>query len=584
MKDLELLMFTVFFTASLLWVNSVTNTTTYHENHRRRLGSWKDLETGYIPQYHLVPFTSRPNLPFIMKQLLLNRTELAWNISDSNTTSVKMSVQDFFNKYGSNSAVKERLHEGLNMKMNEKATRKGLHSLSTTDETLEDLVDIVIPITTPKDATLLFLESWKTTIKDLHVILIYAENIAFDSVSLPTWLNCIVYTKKEIVDFLGTDSSLFSDYNSPTIRSFGYLISDRRFIYTIDPSSTPIISRDGMNVIETHVHNLMTPSTPLYFNTVYDPFVLGSDFTKGTPYSLRGGQPTGISHGLALGTGAFDSLTNVAKGGIGTSGVSVAHDVTVSIPFGTLYSQSFLNLAFNRETLGVVMFPPVLDKDDPLAGISDIINGWISKVIADIMGLGTKSGSPTINRTSSLFDRDYTDRLGGEFQSYFIQEEIINFFATIKLPINKDSSELMQEVAKLLERDLSRVSAYFTRTASRMRDWQKRWDNHHAFMNTRVPVAAYSSILSHRNATCAVLTITHNEKVMLPLWIRYYGRHVESMKDLYILDHNTNDGSTDNVPEGVVLLKLHGDQAGFPLAFMNRQICLDNTLTFYNVL
>jgi reversibly glycosylated polypeptide / UDP-arabinopyranose mutase len=570
MKDLKSLMLTFLFTASLLWVNSVINFTTLHENHRRQLGSWKDLETGYIPQYHLVPFTSRPNLPFIMKQLLLNRTELAWNISDLKTTGVKTSVQDFFKKYGSNSEVKERLHEGLNMKFNEGTLRKSLHSLSTTDETLEDLVDIVIPITTTKEATLSFLESWKTTIKDLHVILIYAEIIAFDSASLPTWLNCIVYTKKEIVDFLGADSSLFSDYNSPTIRSFGYLISDRRFIYTIDPSSTPIASRGGMNVIETHVHNLMTPSTPLYFNTVYDPFVLGSDFTKGTPYSLRGGQPTAISHGLALGTETFDSLTNVAKGDIDTHGVSVAHGVTVSIPFGTLYSQSFLNLAFNREVLGVVMFPSVIEKDDPLSGMSEIINGWISKVIADIMGQGTKSGSPTVNRTSSLSNVDYADRLGGEFQGYFIQEEIINFFATIKLPLNKDSSELMQEVAKLIERDLSGVSAYLTLTASRMRGWQKRWDNHHAFMNTHVPVAAYSSVLGHRNATCAVLTITHNEKIMLPLWIRYYSRHVESKKDLYILDHNTNDGSTDNVPEGVVLLKLHGDQAGFPLAFMNR--------------
>jgi hypothetical protein len=217
------------------------------------------------------------------------------------------------------------------------------------------------------------------------------------------------------------------------------------------------------------------------------------------------------------------------------------------------------------------MFPPVLDKEEPLSGMSDITGGWISKIIADIMGQGTKSGSPTVNLTRLSID-DYADKLGDEFQSYFMQEEIINFFATIKLPLNKDASELMQEVAKHIDQELSRVSLYFTRIAARMREWRSRWDNHHAFMNTRVPVATYSTRLGHRNSTCAVLTITHNEKVMLPLWIRYYGKHVMSMKDLYILDHNTNDGSTDpeNIPEGLVLLKLHGDKAGFPLSFMNR--------------
>ena len=44
-------------------------------------------------------------------------------------------------------------------------------------------------------------------------------------------------------------------------------------------------------------------------------------------------------------------------------------------------------------------------------------------------------------------------------------------------------------------------------------------------------------------------------------------------EDVYILDHNTEDGSTrpENLPPGVRVYELHGDKAGFPLSFMNRK-------------
>jgi hypothetical protein len=47
--------------------------------------------------------------------------------------------------------------------------------------------------------------------------------------------------------------------------------------------------------------------------------------------------------------------------------------------------------------------------------------------------------------------------------------------------------------------------------------------------------------------TCAVFTIVRDEEFMLPLWLRYYERHFDR-SDMYVLDHNTIDGSTDNLP------------------------------------
>jgi glycosyl transferase family 2 len=42
----------------------------------------------------------------------------------------------------------------------------------------------------------------------------------------------------------------------------------------------------------------------------------------------------------------------------------------------------------------------------------------------------------------------------------------------------------------------------------------------------------------------AVLTMVYNEPVFLPIWLRYYSRFF-APEDIYVLDHRSNDGSTD---------------------------------------
>ena len=41
----------------------------------------------------------------------------------------------------------------------------------------------------------------------------------------------------------------------------------------------------------------------------------------------------------------------------------------------------------------------------------------------------------------------------------------------------------------------------------------------------------------------AALTIVHNESVFFPIWLRYYSQFFDP-GDIYVLDHNTDDGST----------------------------------------
>jgi hypothetical protein len=38
-----------------------------------------------------------------------------------------------------------------------------------------------------------------------------------------------------------------------------------------------------INALEQHIANLLTPSTPFFFNTLYDPYWAGADFVRGCP-------------------------------------------------------------------------------------------------------------------------------------------------------------------------------------------------------------------------------------------------------------------------------------------------------------
>lgn len=74
-----------------------------------------------------------------------------------------------------------------------------------------------------------------------------------------------------------------------------------KYVYTIDDDCFVAKNPTGedINALEQHIRNLLTPSTPYFFNTLYDPYAPGADFVRGYPFSLREGVPTAVSHGEA---------------------------------------------------------------------------------------------------------------------------------------------------------------------------------------------------------------------------------------------------------------------------------------------
>ena len=60
--------------------------------------------------------------------------------------------------------------------------------------------------------------------------------------------------------------------------------------------------------------------------------------------------------------------------------------------------------------------------------------------------------------------------------------------------------------------------------------------------------------------TRAAFTIVQNEPVFLPLWLDYYSRYFEK-DDLYVLDHNSDDGSTAGVATRCQLVRVHREKS-----------------------
>ena len=49
--------------------------------------------------------------------------------------------------------------------------------------------------------------------------------------------------------------------------------------------------------------------------------------------------------------------------------------------------------------------------------------------------------------------------------------------------------------------------------------------------------------VTHEGAARAIVTMAQNESVFLPIWLRYYSRFFQG-DDIYVLDHESTDGST----------------------------------------
>lgn len=81
---------------------------------------------------------------------------------------------------------------------------------------------------------------------------------------------------------------------------------------------------------------------------------------------------------------------------------------------------------------------------------------------------------------------------------------------------------------------------------------------------------------------CAVFTIVKNEKYHLPKWVNHYKKYFNK-EDIYVLDHETKDGSTNNIDVNVVKVYnelafdhgwLHSTVYNFKIELLKKYKCI----------
>ncbi|CAN6982043.1 hypothetical protein Bca4012_003909 [Brassica carinata] len=348
---------------------------------------------------------------------------------------------------------------------------------------LKDELDIVIPTIRNLD----FLEMWRPFFEKYHLIIVQ-DGDPSRTINIPKGFDYELYNRNDINRILGPKSSCIS-FKDSACRCFGYMVSKKKYIYTIDDDCFVAKDPSGkeINALEQHIKNLLTPSTPDFFNTLYDPYGDGADFVRGYPFSMREGAITAVSHGLWLNIPDYDAPTQLVKPlernsrkfylplkSLNNEVVLLYVDAVMTIPKGTLFPMCGMNLAFDRELIGPAMYFGLMGDGQPIGRYDDMWAGWCVKVICDHMGWGVKTGLPYIwhSKASNPFVN-----LRKEYNGIFWQEEAIPFFQSVTLP--KECTSVQQcymELAKLVKEKLGKVDPYFTKLADGMVTWIEAWD------------------------------------------------------------------------------------------------------------
>jgi len=402
------------------------------------------------------------------------------------------------------------------------------------DSAMKDL-DIVIP----SIRDLEFLNAWRPQIEGLHVIIIQ-DGDPSRVLHIPDWVDYELYSHIDIDRHLGTESWIISKGDA-SIRNFGFLVSKKKFVWTLDDDCLPV---DGQNAPREHLRNLLTPSIPHLFNTLHDPYRVGSDFVRGYPYSLRNGVKTAVSHGLWLHAPDYDAPTQLLKQ---AERNTILVHATDTVPHGVMFPMCSMNVAFNTDLLGPAVMQGLMGKGQPWARYDDMLSGWAIKVVTDHLNIGVKSGLPYIrhNKASNPFVN-----LSKEYLGLFWQEHLIPYFKSIRLPpAASSSSESYVALADLILTDLGKFHPYFIRLSVAMVTWVKLWDISRAGKLVFIP--SRKSEISSPIRRVAVFTIVRNEPVFLPIWVRYYSKHFAN-RDIYIIDNGSTDNSTKNLPVQVL--------------------------------
>ena len=224
----------------------------------------------------------------------------------------------------SNNEISSDFFDLLNKTMIQSVNENSIVDVAASN--MFEQMDIVLAV----ENDLNFLYNWKSIIWKFHFIIIQYGKLE-NSLSIPNWLDYQLYTSKEIEALLGNKAYIFS-LNSQYCKSFGYLVSKRKYIYTMEVDSVP-----NGDVLLEHWKNLMKPSLPYMSHISNDPYIDPiENFMVGYPYRLRSGVQTVISHGRKIQIDPHHSEWGM--------GYLKYNNISHTVPKGSLYIMSDTNM------------------------------------------------------------------------------------------------------------------------------------------------------------------------------------------------------------------------------------------------
>jgi reversibly glycosylated polypeptide/UDP-arabinopyranose mutase len=363
----------------------------------------------------------------------------------------------------------------------------GAHALAALPPGLERDLDVIIPTI----RTLAFLEAWRPFLARFHLIIIQDGDPAAPPVPVPAGFSYTRYVRTDVERVLGARASCISMRDS-ACRCFGFLVSTKRYVFTLDddcflapppntatPASAPppfapgvATPTGGIDAPSLHLRNLLSPASPDWFNTLYDPFAPGADWVRGTPFSIRAGVPTAISHGLWLNVPDYDAPTALAKPR--ERNTRHAAEVVLTVPRGTLFPMCGMNLAFDRALVGPALYFGLMGAGQPLGRYDDMWAGWCAKVICDHLGMGVKSGAPYVWHARAS---DPIANLVKEFKGIQWGDAMVAFFR-VEGPAALTANTVegcYLELAAAVRAGLGGVDPYFCALADAMEVWIGAW-------------------------------------------------------------------------------------------------------------
>jgi reversibly glycosylated polypeptide/UDP-arabinopyranose mutase len=470
--------------------------------------------------------------------------------------------------------------------------KKSSEFLFFDDRNLKELFDIII-LTGCESDNIDFVNDWKSVIQGFHCIIIQQGDPNRTISRIPTWLEYELYTKTEIERDVGKDRMWIFDIdaNDFTAANFGFLVSDRDFIFLLNAHMKPIInSNDPGELLRIHALNLMKPTVSSYYNNGHDPYQRGKDFVKGYPYSLRDGIATAMSYGTVRHSDQhYDGVTKILRKGaeyafprasvqhrknrllrgrrqLNTEETKKKHTEEVhstSIPKGIYFSLSLDNFAFNRKIIGgffcllTGLEKKILSQSKTLSVSGDyyhILLGWMMKTLFDNVGLGIKhfDSSSLLEAVSTSFQAVSNEKELLEDVLWFDKnEEIIRFYNSLSLSekaykdIHKAMFDLLSQ-SKPLFHTFTQSDVFYNSIVELISTFEDISSKRNAFHTALNPVAHSSSFHPHPQSfhQCALFTIIRNDTEMLRIWLRYYTKHFEE-GDIYIFHHREGQNNID---------------------------------------